>query len=70
MSENRKIASALERLRCREHGEHPTVTPKQDGVSVSCCCEKFKDSILEKYKEEAEKILQRQIEEEIKKMFR
>lgn len=70
ISENRKIASALGRMKCRTHGERPKITPTSKGISVECCCEKFKTQLLEEYQNEAGKILQKQIEQDFKKILR
>jgi len=70
VNENRKIASALERMKCRTHGGHPKITPNSKGISVECCCEKFKAQLLEAYQNEAGKILQKQMEQELKKILR
>ncbi len=36
------IKRTLERMTCRVHGEHPTVTIVRDGVNIKCCSSNFK----------------------------
>jgi hypothetical protein len=62
----RKIARNLERNNCNEHNENAKATPKRDNIEISCCCEKFRKTIIAKMEIEIKK----EIENELKKAFK
>ena len=51
LSDKRKVKSVIEKLKCKEHGEHPAVKFSGDNVSISCCCESFRSKCIEAYKD-------------------
>lgn len=55
------IKPQLERMSCSEHKDHPTITIKGDSLSISCCCQKFKDQIGQRAKE----LIAEQVQKEI-----
>ena len=62
----RKIKADIERNKCPEHGEHPTVTFTSKGFNVSCCCTRY-ESIISKA---VEKAVGEYIQREIAKAFK
>lgn len=43
------------------HGEHPKVTFTSNGITVSCCCEKFRKDTISKCQQAIGNALQEQI---------
>lgn len=66
LSDRRKMKSAIEKLKCKEHGEHPAVTFSGDKVNISCCCEAFRAKCIEAYKD----VLAEYTKEQILKAFK
>jgi hypothetical protein len=47
--------------KCSVHGDHPKITVTQQGVSISCCCEKFQKETLAKYEKVENEVLREEI---------
>lgn len=45
------IQKAIEEMICPTHGQHPIVERTEDGLSIRTCCEDFRQTAIEKYKE-------------------
>lgn len=45
------VQKAIEEMICPTHGEHPIVEHTNDGLSIRTCCEDFRQTAIEKYKE-------------------
>lgn len=45
------IQKAIEEMTCPTHGQHPIVERTDDGLSIRTCCEGFRQTAIEKYKE-------------------
>ena len=56
----------VERMKCPEHGEHPKVIFTEQGVRISCCCDKF----LRQVENECDKAITQAIDDEITNMFK
>lgn len=47
MEINSQVKRELEKRICRIHGLHPEVEVTSKGLSISCCCNEFRQEILE-----------------------
>lgn len=45
------IKKAIEEMTCPTHGHHPIVEQTEDGLSIRTCCEDFRQTTIERYKE-------------------
>lgn len=61
-----KIARSLEREICHVHNKYPTATPEKDKISLNCCCDDFKDRLVN----EMENEIRQAAENDIIKMFK
>lgn len=62
----RSIKSDIEKTKCPMHGEHPKVTFTPSGITVSCCCEKFRKDTISKCQQAIGDALQKQITDAFK----
>lgn len=73
-----KIKRTLESKSCPTHGEHPNVSVTGNKLSISCCCPQFKSAISRQAQQlmqteggrQAKDYAQRQIGDQLKKLFR
>lgn len=68
--DNHAIKRRLERLICREHGEHPKVTITAKGFSANCCCDAFRSEIAKQSKKIVAEETKKSIEKSLSKMFK
>jgi len=47
MDINSKVKCELEKYICRVHGLHPKVEGTSEGLSISCCCEEFRQELID-----------------------
>ena len=64
------IKRTLERMPCRVHGEHPTVTIVRDGVNIKCCCDQFQKELTKKTEDLATKQVSDAIDAAFRKAFK
>lgn len=60
------IKRKLEQKRCPKCNERPTIQVKRDKLEFSCCCDKFKNELINQF----EKELGKQMEDQITNMFK
>ncbi len=61
LSMERSIKSDIEKTKCPTHGEHPKVAFTSKGITVSCCCEKFREDTISKCRQAIGDALQEHI---------
>lgn len=61
------IRKATQNMKCSEHGKKAEVTIKGDKISISACCEKFRDKIGEVAKKASTDSVKKQIKNIFKK---
>lgn len=66
LSIERSIKSNIEKTECPTHGEHPKVTFTSNGITVSCCCEKFRKDTINKCQQAIGDALQEYITKPLK----
>ncbi|MGP1514471.1 MAG: hypothetical protein ACTTJH_00740 [Bacteroidales bacterium] len=60
------IKNQLEMMTCLKHGKHPKITIKGQSFSIDCCCDEFKQQIINK----SEELVLKSIEEDTIKQFK
>lgn len=48
MDVNLQVKRELEKCSCRVHSVHPKVEVTSKGLSISCCCDEFRQELLGK----------------------
>lgn len=64
------VKSKLESQVCSSHHEHPSITIKGEGFTISCCCEEFQKKLVELSTKYIGELAKQEIENSIKKAFR
>ena len=65
-----KIKQKLEEQCCSKHNEHPTVSFSDDKFKISCCCDSFKEELLNIAKTESAEQYTKNVNNQIKNIFR
>lgn len=64
-----EIKRKLETHQCRTHGKTPTVKVEGDTFKLSCCCDEFKNQLIELTKEYGAEQAIRDIEDKLRGIF-
>ncbi len=64
------IKRKLESLRCKEHHEKPNVSYSNSKLSVKCCCDNFRKTIIKKAEPLIADEAKKSIEKSLGNMFK